>query len=93
MNVRPEKRKELAQTLYSIVGQVRKEGGCLQANFYQDVENETEFIVVEEWASEKELDDHLQSDIFTILMGAGSLMRLPPETVVYTVRHSKNINT
>ena len=93
MNVRPEKRKELAQTLYSIVGQVRKEGGCLQANFYQDVENETEFIVVEEWASEKDLDDHLQSDIFTILMGAGSLMRLPPEAVVYTVRHPKKIST
>ena len=93
MNVRPEKRKELAQTLHSIIGQVRKESGCLHAGFYQDAENETGFLLVEQWATQKDLDDHLQSDIFTVLMGAGSLMLRPPETVVHTVRHSKHINT
>jgi len=93
ITVRPEKRKELSQTLFSIVKQLRKESGCLHAGFYQDVENENRFLVVEEWATQKDSDNHLESDIFTVLMGAGSLMRRPPETVVYTVRHSKQIKS
>jgi len=89
IKVRPEKRKELSQTLSSIVKQVRKESGCLHSDFYQDGENETDFLVVEEWATQKESDDHLRSDIFTVLMGAASLMRRPPEIVIHTVNRSK----
>ena len=85
MSVRPEKRKELSQTLLSIVEQVRKESGCLHAGFYQNVDNETDFLVVEEWASQKDSDDHLQSDIFAVLLGAGCLMSRPPEIVIHTV--------
>jgi quinol monooxygenase YgiN len=87
--VRPEKRKELSQTLLSIVEQVRKESGCLHAGFYQDIDSETEFLVVEEWTTQKDSDDHLQSDIFTVLMGAGCLMRRPPEIVIHTVSRSR----
>jgi quinol monooxygenase YgiN len=88
IDVRPEKRKELSQTLQSIVEQVRKESGCLHARFYQEVESETDFLVVEEWATQKDSEDHLRSDIFTVLLGSGSLMRRPPEIVIRTVSHS-----
>jgi len=91
MSVRPEKRKELSQTLLSIVEQVIKESGCLHAGFYQDVENEEEFLAVEEWATQKDADEHLQSDIFTVLMGAGTLMRRPPEIVIHTVSRSTEL--
>jgi quinol monooxygenase YgiN len=87
MKVRPDKSKELSQTLHSIVGQVRKESGCLHAGFYQNVENENDFFVVEEWATQKDSDNHLRSDIFTVLMGARCLMRRPPEIVIHTVSH------
>ena len=84
-SVRPEKRRELSQTLQSIVEQVRKQSGCLNAGFYQDVANENDFLMVEEWATRKDADDHLGSDIFTVLLGAGSLMHRPPEVVIGTV--------
>ena len=91
LKARPEKRKELSQTLPSIVGQVRKESGCLHSGFYRNGENEEDFLVVEEWATQKDWDDHLQSDIFTVLMGAGTLTHRPPEIVVHTVSHSKEL--
>jgi quinol monooxygenase YgiN len=91
--VRPEKRKELTQTLHSIVKQVRKENGCLHTGFYQDLANEEDFLVVEEWATQKDSDDHLRSDIFTIILGAGSLMLGPPEVIVHTVNHSTEYET
>ena len=89
IKVRPEKRKELSQTLFSIVEQVSKENGCLHAGFYRNGENEEDFLVVEEWETQKEADDHLRSDIFTVLTGAGCLMRRPPEIVIHTVNRSK----
>ena len=91
MKVRPEKRKELSQTLHSIVGQVRKEKGCVHSGFYQDVESENDFLVVGEWATQKDLDDHLRSDIFTVLLGAGILMVRPPEIVIHTALRSTEL--
>ena len=85
IKVRPEKRKELSQTLDSIVEQVRRESGCLSSCFYQDVENENDFFMVSEWDTQKDSDNHLRSDIFTVLMGARSLMHRPPEIVIHTV--------
>ena len=89
--MRPEKRKELTQTLLSIVEQLRKESGCLHAGFYRNGENEEDFLVVEEWATQQDSDDHLRSDLFTVLMGAGTLMRRPPEIVIHTVSHSREL--
>lgn len=43
IKVRPEKRKELSQTLRSIVEQLRKERGCLHAGYYQDAKDEKDF--------------------------------------------------
>jgi quinol monooxygenase YgiN len=91
MSVRPQKRKELSQTLHSIVGQVRKESGCRNSGFYQDVENENDFFVVSEWETQKDSDKHLRSEIFTVLRGAGSLMRRPPEIVIHPVGHSSEM--
>ena len=91
LKARPEKRKELSQTLPSIVGQVRKESGCLHSGFYRNGENEEDFLVVEEWATQKDWDDHLQSDIFTVLMGAGTLMHRPPEIVIHAVSRSTEL--
>ena len=91
MSVRPEKRKELSQTLLSIVEQVRKESGCLHAGFYENVDNETDFLVVEEWATQKDSDDHLRSDIFTVLMGAKCLWSRPAEIMIHTVSRSTEL--
>jgi len=70
---------------------VRKETGCLHAGFYQDIDNEYYFLVIKEWATQKDADDHLQSDFFTVLMGAGTLMHRPPEIVIHTVSHSTKL--
>jgi quinol monooxygenase YgiN len=93
IKARPEKQKELTQTLQSIVERVRQESGCLHAGFYQDVEHDNEFLVVQEWASQRDSDNHVRSDIFTVLVGAGSLMHRPPAIVLHTVSRSTELNT
>jgi quinol monooxygenase YgiN len=92
MNVRPEKRKELRQTIRSIVQEVRKENGCVDSTFYQNSENENDFFLFEEWENRQVLDDHLRSARFTVLMGARSLLSRPPEIMIHSVSHSSGLD-
>ena len=91
MKVRPEKRKELLQTVQSIAAHMRKENGCVDSHFYQNAENENEFFLVEAWENRKTLDDHLRSVRFTVLMGARSLLSRPPEIMIHTVSNSSGL--
>ena len=88
MKVLPIKRREILQTLSSIVEQVRNESGCLKAVVFQNVEDDNELLLKEEWSTEKESDAHLDSDIFTVLRGAGGLMHQSPEIVITAVDQS-----
>jgi quinol monooxygenase YgiN len=88
MKVLPVKRRELLQTLNSIAKQVRNESGCLKAVVFQNVEDDNELLLIEEWTSQKDSDAHLDSDLFTVLRGAGGLMLQPPEIVINAVDQS-----
>ena len=93
MRVLPEKRKELGQTLHSIVLQMKEESGCLESSFYQNAENENDFLIVEFWENRDALDDHLQSVRFTVLMGVRSLLTRPAEIILHTVSHSSKLES
>ena len=48
--------------------------GCLSHNIFLDIENDNGLNLIEEWESRKDLDDHLQSEKFTLLMGTRYLL-------------------
>jgi quinol monooxygenase YgiN len=85
MNALSEKRLELKQTLQALIEPTREKKGCLAHNVFQDLENDNGFSLIEMWNSREGLDDHLRSDQFTVLMGARSLLRRPPEITVSEV--------
>ena len=88
MKVVPEKRAELLQTLRSMTEEIRKEKGCMSCYFYQDVENENIFSVIEEWQTQEELDSHLKSDMFGALIGTKSLLVESPEINIKAVSYT-----
>ncbi len=45
----PGKREELIERLRWMQEQSRLEPGCLRYGFFESVEDETEFVAVEEW--------------------------------------------
>ena len=79
MNALPEKCLELKQTLLALVESTRKKKGCLSHEVLQDLENDNSASLIELWDSREDLDDHLRSDQFTVLMGTRSLLSRPPE--------------
>jgi len=89
MKALPAKRKELVQTLETLVAETQSKTGCLSAYFYQGGADENTFLWLEQWSNPKDAEDHLASDTFTVLQGTSSLMAEKPEIVIHTVVHSE----
>ena len=85
ITVSAQKRKELLQTLKSILGPIRGEQGCLRCNCYVDIEAENFFFFREEWQTREDLDAHLRSVQFGVLIGAMSLLDIEPEIRLNTI--------
>ena len=88
MKVIHEKRAELLQTLRSMTEEIRNGEGCMNCNFYQDVDNENNFSIIEEWNTQEELDSHLKSDMFGALIGANSLLVEPAEINIRAISYT-----
>ena len=82
MNALPEKSLELKQTLLALSEPTRKEKGCLGHNVFQDMENDKNLSIIELWEHWENLEVHLRSANFTVLMGSRSLLSGPPEITV-----------
>jgi quinol monooxygenase YgiN len=85
MKVLAEKRKELSQTIASLIGSVRTEKGCLRCNLCQNIEDENELYLLEEWDTRENLIGHQESERFRVLLGAMNLLEEPYEMVFHAV--------
>jgi quinol monooxygenase YgiN len=74
ISVKPEKRKELYQTIMPLLDPIRREKGCLTCNFYSDVGDSCESLLLGEWESETDLNEHLKSAHFALLSAAISVL-------------------
>jgi quinol monooxygenase YgiN len=88
MNVLPEKQKELMQTLLSMTEPPKKESGCLSDGIFCDIKDKNVFNLISEWGTRQDLDHHMRSDRFSILLGTKSLLCEPLEIQINTVAQS-----
>jgi len=79
LTVPPEKMKEVLQTFRAILGPIRDEKGCMGCNCYVDVEAENILLFREEWKNNEDLDTHLKSSHFGVLIGAMKLLTQDPD--------------
>lgn len=92
MNVRPEKQKEVALTLLSMVGPMKREIGCLSYLLFFEMKDKNLLWVLEEWENREKLNDHLKSDLFGVLLGTKSLLCQPHGIHIYTVARAEGMN-
>ena len=91
MNIRPEKRKEVMQTLLSMIEPMHQEKGCLSYHVFQNIEDENSVSIIGEWETREDLDRHMRSDKFGILLGTKSLLKEKQEILIYTISHSEGM--
>ena len=89
MNARPEKRKEVFQTLLSMIEVLRQEKGCLSCQVFQDIEDENVFRVVQKWETREDLEHHMRSDQFSVLLGTNILLKKQQDIRIHTVLHTE----
>ena len=86
-----EKRTEMMQTLLSMIEATGKEKGCLSYEVFCDIEGNTVFNLFEEWESREDLERHIRSERFSVLLGTKSLLAKPLEMKIHTVSHSEGM--
>ncbi len=85
ITVPPEKRMEILQTCQAILGPIRREPGCLSCRCYVDIESENVFLFRALWKKKENLDNHLRSAHFGVLIGATKLLDEEPDIRFSTI--------
>ena len=89
MNALIEKRTEVMQTLLSMIEPTENGRGCLSCHVLRDIEDKNVFSLIEEWETRQDLDDHIKSDRFSVLLGTKSLLFEAPQIEIHTISHSE----
>jgi quinol monooxygenase YgiN len=91
MNVLPEKQLEFTQTLLSMIGPTGRETGCLSYTVLSDIEDRNRFSLLEEWETREDLDHHIRSHRFGVLLGSKTLLCEPPKIQIYTISRTEGM--
>jgi len=91
MNVLPEKQKELVQTLLSMIGTEEKEVGCLSYVLSRHIEDKNLLNLFEEWETREDLERHIRSERFSVLLGTKSLLSKPLDIKIHTISYSEGL--
>ncbi len=85
LNAYPEKHLEVLQTLLSLMEPMRKGPGCRSCCAFYDIDDKNRFTLLEEWETRKDMDNHIQSLQFGVLLGTKTLLSEPPWIRIHTV--------
>ena len=90
MRVPDGKRKELSQTITSLISSIRMENGCGRCDFFNDMKDENILYMLEEWKTEENFDAHRQSECFKVLRGAMHLLQEPWKEISFKILFPPN---
>lgn len=89
MIVQPKRRSDLLETIRGMLEPARVERGCLSYRLYEDVEDRNTFVLLEEWATQKDLESHIRTDNQRRLLALMDLLsEQQPELRFNTVSHT-----
>ncbi|MBA3010858.1 MAG: antibiotic biosynthesis monooxygenase [Proteobacteria bacterium] len=87
LNVLPDKQLEITQTLVSLIEPVSREKGCKDCSIFCDIQDKNRLCLIEEWQAREDLDLHIKSHRFGVLLGTKPLLSEPLNIRIYTVSH------
>jgi len=91
LNVFPEKHLELMQTLLSIAEPTQKDEGCLTCEVFCDMQDKNRLRLLQEWRDREDLDYHMMSNRFSVLLGTNTLLSEPLEIRIDTVTRTEGM--
>jgi quinol monooxygenase YgiN len=91
ITVTPEHRRELFQTISSLLDPLKKDKGCLAYRVYKDADDENTFVLIGEWETPGAWYDYLNSNNFAVLLGSISLLCAPSPIDFKLLSHAAGV--
>lgn len=85
MDVLAEKRIEFMQTIVSLVDAMKMEKGCARCYCCQNIEDENELILMQEWDTQADFEGYRKSGPFKILEGSLILLAKSHEMTFHQI--------
>jgi quinol monooxygenase YgiN len=79
LHCKPENAIELALSLQGIANKTKMVEGCVDVHLYKVLNDENIFFFAEEWKKQRNLEEHMKSDLFAALLGTKGLLVKPAE--------------
>ena len=90
--VNPKQRKALWETVRGLLGPKRFEKGCLTYHLYQDCEDQDAFYLVEEWKTKADLERHMCSEDYKMILAAIDMCVKAPEVKFHEVSYTRGMD-
>lgn len=87
MTVLPERRNELLEAIRGMLEPTRVERGCLSYRLYEDTEKRNDFILLEEWETQEDLERHIAKENQMRILALVDLLSRDPKLEYCTVSH------
>ena len=91
--VLPRKRKDALEILRGLLEPTQVKPGCISCRAYQDLSNNNAFVLVEEWESKADLDNHILSDEYTMILALMDISSETPEMKFNLIADSTGLET
>jgi quinol monooxygenase YgiN len=92
MIVQPERRSDLLETMRGMLEPARVERGCLSYHLYEDVENRNAFVLLEEWETQEDIENHIRTDNQRQLLALMDFLSEQPELRFNTVSRTAGMD-
>ena len=85
------RRKDFLDSARLTIGPTKVQLGCIGCEFYQDLNDPDAVLYVQEWESRANLDDHIKSDSFRIVLSLMELSVETPEIKLNTISQTEGL--
>ncbi len=85
LKVSPTDRKNAINVFDTLAGSTSVKPGCKMIRFQSDVHDDDDLILIEEWETMAELEQHIGSNEFRKIMAIMDMAIEQPEILFYTV--------
>ena len=86
-----DQRNRFLDAARRVVGPTEVQPGCISCRFYQDVNDPDAVFLVEEWQTRKELDHHLNSQEYRIVLSLVDMSEKTPEFKISTISKTEGL--
>lgn len=86
-----DQRQSFLDAARRVVGPTAVQPGCISCRFYQDLNDPDALFLVEEWETRKELEEHINSGEYRIVMSLLDMSAQPPEFKLSTISKTEGL--